>query len=179
MIFAPMRNLETERLRLRKFEVDDAPQVFRNYANNPNVTKYLTWPTHSSVEGSYGYTNYVVKNYETGRSYEWAIVPKDFGEVIGSISIVRIREEKDDVEIGYCIGEAFWHQGITSEALQAVLGFVKKEMKPKRIFAVHDVNNPHSGDVMKKCGMKFFAASEGYNNQGLCTKNEYEIILKK
>lgn len=178
MVFAKMRNLETERLTLRKFEVDDAPAVYRNYASNDNVTKYLTWPTHSSVTASYDYLNFVVQSYKSGRHYEWAIVLKNIGEVIGAISIVRMCEKENDVEIGYCIGEAFWHQGITSEAFAAVIEFIKNDIKPKRIFAKHDVNNPHSGDVMKKCGLKFFKKmNDWHNNQGTCCVDIYEMIL--
>lgn len=178
MIFAQMRNLETERLILRKFEVDDAPAVYRNYASNDNITKYLTWPTHASVADSYSYINSVVQSYKGGGHYEWAMFLKNLGEVIGAISIVRMREKEDDVEIGYCIGEAFWHQGITSEALTAVIAFIKNDLKPSRIFAGHDINNPHSGGVMKKCGMRVFKQmDDGHNNQGACSVDVYEIIL--
>lgn len=178
MEFAEIRDIETKRLILRKFETNDAPEVYRNYASNDHVTRFLTWPTHTSVKDSYDYTNHVVESYKSGRHYEWAIVFKKIGEVIGAISIVRMREDKNDVEIGYCIGEAFWHQGITSEALAAVIEFIKNDMKPKRIFAGHDINNPHSGDVMKKCGLQFFKRmNDGHNNQGVCSVDVYEMIL--
>ena len=178
MIFSAMRDLETERLLLRKFKTEDAPCVYKNYAGNDNVTKYLTWPTHLSVGDSYKYIDFVVKSYEAGRHYKWAIVLKSIGEVIGSISIVRAREEEDDVEIGYCISENFWHMGIASEALNAVIQFVKRDMGPHRIFAGHDINNPHLGSVMKKCGMNFYKRMfDGDNNQGQCTIDIYEIIL--
>ncbi|GET11543.1 hypothetical protein SN811_00430 [Ligilactobacillus agilis] len=39
--------LDTNRLRLRPLSVDDASEMFHNWASNPQVTKYLTWPTHS------------------------------------------------------------------------------------------------------------------------------------
>jgi Acetyltransferases, including N-acetylases of ribosomal proteins len=178
MVFAEMRDIQTKRLILRKFEINDAPEVYRNYANNDHVTRFLTWPTHSSVEVSYSYVNHVVESYQNSRRYEWAIISKKIGEVIGAIGIVRMRQKEDDVEIGYCIGEAFWHQGITSEALAAVIEFIKNDMKPRRIFAGHDVNNPHSGDVMKKCGMQFFKRmNDGHNNQGACSVDVYEMIL--
>ena len=178
MEFAEMRDIETERLILRKFEIEDAPEVYRNYAGNDHVTKFLTWPTHTSVKASYDYVNHVVESYKSGKHYEWAIVFKKIGEVIGAISIVRMREKENDVEIGYCIGEAFWHQGITSEALAAVIDFIKSDMKPKRIFAGHDRNNPYSGDVMKKCGLQFFKRMHGgHNNQGACSIDVYEMIL--
>lgn len=166
-VFAEMRDLKTERLILRKFKIDDAPAVYRNYASNDNVTKFLTWPTHASIDASYNYTKSVVQSYKEGKHYEWAIVLKNIGEVIGAISIVRIREDENDVEVGYCIGEAFWHQGITSEALKAVIEFIRNDIKPRRIFAGHDVNNPHSGDVMKKCGLRFFKRMSGGTLSGV------------
>lgn len=178
MKFAEMRDIETERLILRKFKIDDAPEVYRNYASNDNVTRFLTWSTHTSVKNSYDYLNHVTEGYKTGRHYEWAIVLKKIGEVIGAISIVRIREKENDVEIGYCIGQTFWHQGITSEALTAVIEFIKSDMKPKRIFAKHDINNPHSGAVMRKCGLQFFKRmNNAHNNQGACSVDVYEMIL--
>lgn len=56
--------------------------------------------------------------------------------------------------IGYCIGRKWWKQGITSEALKAVIDFLFDEVKTNRIEARHDPRNPNSGLVMKKCGMK-------------------------
>ena len=42
--------LETDRLILRKATMDDAQDMFDNWASNPNVTKFMTWPTHSNIE---------------------------------------------------------------------------------------------------------------------------------
>ena len=40
------REIATERLTLRRFEIEDAENMFYNWANDPEVTKYLTWPAH-------------------------------------------------------------------------------------------------------------------------------------
>ena len=56
---------------------------------------------------------------------------------------------------GYCIGEKWWNQGITSEALKEVIRFFFEEVKANRICACHDINNPNSGKVMIKCNMKY------------------------
>ena len=58
-------------------------------------------------------------------------------------------------EVGYCIGHDFWNKGITSEALSAVIQFLFEEVGLHRIMAKHDVENPASGEVMKKCGMTY------------------------
>lgn len=41
--------LETKRLILRRFAIDDAPAMFKNWASDPEVTKFMTWPTHKDV----------------------------------------------------------------------------------------------------------------------------------
>ena len=46
---------ETERLILRRLEFSDAEEMYNNYCNNDNVTKYLTWATHRSVEDTKEY----------------------------------------------------------------------------------------------------------------------------
>lgn len=57
------------------------------------------------------------------------------------------------VHVGYCIGKKWWHQGITSEALAALINFFFKEVKANRIESRHDPRNPNSGKVMEKCGL--------------------------
>lgn len=147
--------LETNRLILRRITMDDAQEMFDNWASNPNVTKFMTWPTHSDVEITKTVINYWIKNYENFTYYQWGIVIKETNELVGTISVVRFKEEINEVEVGYCIGEKWWHQGITSEALKEVIRFLFEEVNANRICAYHDVNNPNSGKVMLKCNMKY------------------------
>lgn len=149
------QELETERLILRQFMPTDAQNMFDNWASNPNVTKYLTWPTHDNVETTKLIINEWVDGYNADDFYQWAIEVKEIGEPIGSISVVRINEAVDEVEIGYCIGEKWWHQGYTSEAFTKVIDFLFTEVGAKRICAKHDTDNPNSGRVMMKCGLQY------------------------
>lgn len=71
-----------------------------------------------------------------------------------SISIVKINDDIDEIQMGYCIGQKWWHQGYTSEALEAVIRFAFTELGANRVAAIHNVQNPHSGGVMQKCGMQ-------------------------
>ena len=81
-------------------------------------------------------------------------------------------------EIGYCIGRPWWNRGITSEALIAVINFMFDQVGANRVQAKHDVNNPHSGLVMKKCGMKYEGTlrSAAVNNQGVCDVSIYALL---
>ncbi len=56
---------------------------------------------------------------------------------------------------GYCIGRRWWHMGVTSEALREVLRFLFAQVGVLRVDAKHDARNPHSGGVMRKCGMRY------------------------
>ena len=154
MIHKGTKYLETERLILRKFNVNDAQKMFDNWATNSNVTKFLTWQPHANVEITKAVLNDWISKYNEDNFYQWAIVIKDKNEPIGSLSVVRINEDVNETEIGYCIGEQWWRQGFTTEAFKRVIDFLFNEVGVKRICAKHDVNNPNSGKVMVKCGLK-------------------------
>lgn len=178
MLHLGTRTIETARLILRRFEASDAEAMFRNWASDPDVTKYLTWPAHGSVEVTQWVVNDWISHYEEDTYYQWAIVPKDLGQPIGSISVVGRNDEVEMVHIGYCIGKNWWHQGIMSETLRAVLDFFFEEVGVNRVETRHDPNNPHSGAVMRKCGMKFEGTlrQSDRNNQGLCDADWYAIL---
>ena len=172
------QTIETARLILRKAEGRDAQPMFRNWASDPEVTKYLTWPAHGSVAVSEMVIGSWLQEYDTENYYQWMIVLKELGEPIGSISVVRQNESIGEMEIGYCIGKKWWHRGIVSEALTAVMGYLFTQVGASRIAARHDPNNPHSGGVMRKCGMQYEGTSRGSdrNNQGICDTAQYAIL---
>ncbi len=161
--------IETDRLILRRFELSDAPAMFANWAGDDEVTKFLTWPTHADVSVTEGILSQWVPQYAKDDYYNWAIILKEHGpKPVGNISVAHCHEGGDIPEIGYCMGKRWWHRGIMSEALGAVLDFLFLQVGVRRIIAKHDVNNPHSGGVMRKCGMKFEEIREKAirNNQG-------------
>lgn len=170
MKYLGTKTIETERLILRRFTLDDAEKMYTNWASDPEVTKYLMWPTHESVETTKKVLADWVAAYENDTKYEWCITLKETAEPVGSMGIVKINEKVESVEVGYCIGRAYWHQGITSEALKAVMDFCFGEMGVRRVESRHDPKNAHSGDVMKKCGMSYEGTriQADWNNTGIC-----------
>lgn len=175
--------IETDRLILRRFELSDAQAMFDNWASDDEVTKYLTWHTYTEVSMVEGFLADRVAQYAQDDCYRWAITLKENGpQPIGSIDVCHWREdgwcEGGDVpEIGYCMGKRWWHRGIMTEALGAVIDFLFDRVGIQRIVARHDVNNPHSGGVMRKCGMKFEGIQEKShrNNQGVIDTAHYSI----
>ena len=173
--------METEHLVLRPFIPEDAPVMYRNWASDPEVTKYLTWPTHSDIAVSQWVVNDWVSHYGEETFYQWAIVPKALGEPIGSISAVKVNDTAQWVEIGYCIGRNWWHRGYVSEAVRALIRFFFEEVGVGRICARHDPRNPNSGAVMRKCGLVYEGTlrRSDRNNQGICDEAVYGILREE
>ena len=173
--------LETNRLILRKFVIEDAKAMYENWASEDEVTKFLTWPTHSSIEDTKIVLNNWISNYEKLDFYNWAIEIRETGEVIGNISVVLVKENIKGAELGYCMGTKWWGQGIMPEAGQAVIKYLFEEVGFNRISAVHDKNNHKSGSVMQKLGMKYEGTlrSAGFCNQGIIDEVWYSILKEE
>ncbi len=173
--------LETERLILRQFNTLDASAMFNNWANSEEVTKFLTWSPHKSEEDTKQLLAIWEKNYSQPNFYQWAIELKEIGEPIGSISVVKIDEQINEVITGYCIGEAWWRKGIVTEAYKRVIDFLFKEVKVNRITGRHDINNPNSGKVMLKCGLTYEGTLRdgGLHRRGICDLAIYSVLAKE
>lgn len=143
------KELETHRLILRRFAVEDAQAMFDNWASDEEVTRFLTWPVHGSLTVSRAVLENWLAGYEKQDFYQWAIVPKEVGLPIGSITVVDQDDRTKKAHIGYCIGKNWWHRGFTSEALKAVMNYLFDEVGFQRVESRHDPRNPHSGGVMR------------------------------
>ena len=170
--------LQTQRLILRRFVPEDAQAMFQNWASDPEVTKYLTWPAHDCLDTSKKVLADWIPLYEDGAYFNWAICPRETNRPIGAISVVRLDEEVEAAEIGYCIGRRFWGQGMVPEALKAVMDYLFDEAGLGRVAACHDANNPKSGRVMEKAGMikEGVLRQSAKNNQGICDAVWYAAL---
>lgn len=164
------QRIETQRLILRRFEIEDAEDMYNNWASDPEVTKYLTWPVHPNVDATRGLLTDWVSQYENGEYFNWVMELKETGGVIGSISVVKLNETVESADMGYCQSRAYWGKGLMPEALTAVMDYLFDVVGLNRIAACHDVNNPKSGRVMQKAGMRQegILRAAGRNNIGIC-----------
>lgn len=172
------QTIETDRLILRKARPADAQFMFNNWASDDEVTKYLMWQSHKNLKESKERIDFLINNYKRPDYYDWLIELKELGEPIGSIGVVELKENVNAVHIGYCIGKKWWHKGITSEALSAVIDFFFNKVGAKRIESRHDPRNVNSGKVMQKCGMQYEGTfrKADINNQGVCDAAYYAIL---
>ena len=150
--FKSLPTLESERLILRGISADDLPGVFA-YASIPEVSRYLPWAPHQSLDDTKIWLDSALESCEAGGVSPWAIVLKETGALIGTIEI-RIPSEGVGA-VGFVIGSAYWGRGLTPEALGLVLGAAFEHLGLARIEGVCDVENIASARVMEKAGMQF------------------------
>ena len=166
--FDIMPVLETERLVLRKLTMNDAQDMFE-YSSDPQVAKHVLWDAHTSVSDTRGYLRYMIRKYRCGEPSSWGIEEKATGKIIGTIGYMWYQPENSATELGYSLARRCWNKGYMTEALSAVLDYTFRELRFNRVEAQHEVDNPASGTVMRKCGM----VKEGTLRQRMYNKGRY------
>lgn len=181
MVHQGTKTIKTPRLTLRPFCWEDMLPMFQNWESDPAVTEYLRWPAATSTRTTERVLGEWIGSYKDPSFYQWAIVPDSLGEPIGTISVVGQDEATSKVHIGYCIGSPWWRQGYTSEAFAAIIPFFFEEVRANRIESQHDPRNPHSGQVMQKCGLTFEGTlrQADYSNKGIVDACMYSILASE
>lgn len=172
--------LETERIILRPFKLEDAKKMFENYTSHEVVTKYLTWLAHKTLQDTIDFLEQVVlPGYNSIENYRWAVVLKENGEVIGSIDVVKQNDSDEQCELGWVLGDAYWGKGIMPECAKVVLKYLF-DIGYIRIYAIHDHENAKSGRVMGKIGMKHEGLLRKFhkNNKGELVDCDMWAIIK-
>ena len=170
-IFSDMPELRTERLLLRRMRVSDCYDMYE-YASNDAVTKYLTWSPHPDLEYTKQYLQYIQNHYKLGDFYDWAVILREEGKMIGTCGFTRFHFPHDSAEVGYVINPAYRGRGIADEALLAVMRFGFSSLGLHRIEAKYIEGNQASRRVMEKVGMTF----EGIRRGEMMIKGVYRDI---
>lgn len=181
------QTIRTARLMLRRFRVEDAQTMYDTWASDENVTRYLTWEPHESPEQTGKLLARWCDGYSSPEVYHWAMELD--GRLIGDISVVGLHERDERAELGYCMGRAYWGQGLMTEAARAVIDYLFAEVGVHSVEIRHAVKNPASGRVAQKCGLacegtkrECFKSSSGefldISFYGM-TRNDWERRRKK
>lgn len=155
MIHIGTQTIETDRLLLRKYEISDADDMFRNWATDPEVSRFWEWKPHENIEETKSLLQGWINDYAKTDNYHWVIVIKELSEAIGYIYLNEISNEEKSASIHYLVSRKFWNQGIITEAFRAVLAFSFNKIGFTTIHTHHHVDNPASGKVMQKSGMHY------------------------
>lgn len=154
--------LESNRLVLRRYRLDDAEELFSNYGSDPAVSRYVAWAPCETEEGTKEFLKMHVVRYDMDRDfYGWGIELKSTASadgkshLIGSCGIFNVDTGSRSGELGLSIGSRWWRQGLAAEAMRTVMKFAFRQAGFHRLYASHQEDNTASGRVMRKCGMHF------------------------
>jgi len=173
----PMERLTTKRLILRRMEMKDAQDIY-SYGRDKEVARHVLWRAYTHVAEAREYVRYMQKKYRAGAPASWCIELKETGEVIGTIGYMWHQSEHNSVEVGYSLSRKYWNQGIMTEALERVLHYSFMDLQLHRVEAQFETDNPASGAVMKKCGLKYEGTLRGrlFNKGRYVDVNLYSIL---
>jgi len=139
---------QTERLILRPIEPGDARPIFEAYAQDHEVTRFLTWQPHRTIADT---EEYIARYANTAASRTYALLGRADMALRGAFDLRDTGPGR--VGYGYVLARSWWGQGIMSEALRAVADWALAQPDIWRIGDVCDVDNRASARVMEKAGM--------------------------
>ena len=127
------QRLETHRLILRRCCAEDAEEMFRNWASDPEVTRFLTWPTHANADVTRKVLESWASRYGDGGFFQWLIEWKENGQAIGNIAVVKLDEAKESADMGYCLGREYSRtKSATNPVCWCAIFLTKPKPAPKK-----------------------------------------------
>ncbi|MBR5301937.1 MAG: GNAT family N-acetyltransferase [Clostridia bacterium] len=163
-----MPTLETKRLILRRINIHDAKDIFE-YSKDREVARHVLWSAQKELSEAKDYCRFMARRYRNDEPSSWGIIDKATNRLVGTIGYMDYNEDNATVEVGYSLARWLWNGGYMTEALRCVIAHTFETMDINRIEAQHELENPSSGRVMEKCGMR----KEGELRQRLYNKGRY------
>lgn len=167
-IYSNLPVIETERLKLRRLEMADAPDMFE-YASEPAVSRFMPWQAHQTTDDTAEFIDFILKGYANNSKLTWAIELKSENRMIGTIDFVSWLQKRQRAEIGYTLSHNYWGRGLMHEAAEALIDFGFKEMDLIKVEAPIMLDNKQSQRVAEKLGM----IREGVSRKHMIIKGEY------
>ena len=142
--------IETPRLCLRPPTLADAEAIFEEYAQDPSVTKYLSWRPHREIRTVRAFISDLVEAMNHGLRKAWVIAMRGTDRPIGMIDF---HIERTRVMAGYVLARKCWGRGYMFEALTPTIDWTLSKERVHRVWAFCDVENRGSARVLEKVGM--------------------------
>ena len=145
--------IETARLLLRRPQPGDARNILCSYAGDPEVTRYLSWPTHRSVADTWAFLEWSDAEWARGPAGPYLIFTRNRSSrrVLGSTGLTFVSEER--ASVGYALARRAWGRGAATEALGAMVELARS-LGLKRLEAICHAEHTASARVLEKCGFR-------------------------
>lgn len=144
--------LKTERLLLRRHQIQDAGVLFEVFGTDPQMFEYSGWNPYQTVEKAKETIVFFIKSYDDPHFYGWGIEHE--GKLVGTIGAYDYDADNSWIEIGTSIERASWGKGFATEALIAVLHYLTEHENIKTVSAWCASDNKGSQKAMEKAGMQ-------------------------
>ena len=143
--------IETERLLLRPPTPEDAELIFERYASDAEVTRYLGWPRHTSIQHTQAFVGFSLAEWTRWGVGPLMVFDRVSGTLVGASGLVM--EASDRAATGYVLARDAWGKGYATESLQAMI-VLAAEFKIARLYALCHVDHRASQRVLEKCGFQ-------------------------
>ena len=151
MLLEPPELMKTSRLNLRVPVLEDAEAIFQKYAQDPEVTRYLIWRPHDSINVTRAFIHRCIQCWQDGTAFPWVVVRGDNQALVG---MLELRIEPFRADLGYVIAREYWGNGYATEITKTVLVWALQQEQIFRVWATCDIENLASARVLEKAGMQ-------------------------
>ena len=167
-IFQHFPLLETDRLILRQFHLDDASALF-NIRSNDKVMEFMDTKAHDSVEDVRMMITEVNESFSKHEGIYWAMEEKVSGRFIGYFGFWRLDKEHCRAEIGYALHPDYWSNGFMQETFVFMLEFAFTKLKVHSLEAHVNVDNQASMRLLERNGFR----QEAYFRENYLYKGKF------
>ncbi|HTE32213.1 MAG TPA: GNAT family N-acetyltransferase [Chryseolinea sp.] len=141
--------LASQRLLIRRLRYEDAEEIFYAYASKPEATRFVSWPTHTSIADTKSFLRYAVASWKCETDFAFGVRLKSDSRLIGGFGVVN---DNGKLQIGYVFSPSHWGNGYASEACLCVMDVLRIQAGVYRIQSFVDVENEASARVLVKSG---------------------------
>lgn len=151
MIRLPLpERIETDRLVMQRLRYEDAEEIFYSYASKPEATRYLSWPTHESINDTHAFLRYAREGWSWGTDYSFAVRLKKSQQLLGSFGVIN---DKGKLQFGYVFSPSQWGNGFATETVSHMMTMLKALPGVFRIGTFVDAENTASQKVLARVGL--------------------------
>ncbi len=143
--------ITTDRLVLTAPTANDAEAIFRGYASDPEVTAFVGWPRHQSIDDTFGFIEFSNSEWSRSSVGPYLIRSRDDGRLLGSTGISCTG--RGDAMTGYVLARSCWGNGYATEAVRAMI-VVARDLKLQSLFALCHPDHQASCHVLVKTGFQ-------------------------
>lgn len=140
---------QTPRLALRPPRPDDAAEVFRRIASDPEVTRFVGWPMHTSLRDTEAFLSFSQSEWTKWPAGPLLITSQSGGTILGSTGLAF--ETSYRASTGFVLAQDAWGSGFATEALAAVVN-IAAALSVRRLYALCHMQHERSIRVLERCG---------------------------